>query len=145
MKFVKLFLRLAIGFGFLSAVADRFGIWTTQVAWGNWENFVAYTEQITPWLPTSLIPAAAIVATVCEIVFGLGLIIGWKTRVFARLSGVLLLIFAISMAFSLGVKAPFDYSVFTASAAAFALGAINETFLELDGYLAKRSHRPYRY
>jgi hypothetical protein len=40
-KLVKLFLRLSIGVGFLSAVADRFGLWSKDVAvWGNWDNFL---------------------------------------------------------------------------------------------------------
>ncbi len=48
---IKLFARLAVGAGFLSAVADRFGLWGKQgdkgVAWGNWENFVNYTSTLT--------------------------------------------------------------------------------------------------
>lgn len=48
-KLIKLFLRLAIAGGFLSAVADRFGIWNSNIAWGNWSNFVAYTQSILPW------------------------------------------------------------------------------------------------
>lgn len=39
-KLVKLFLRLSTGVGFLSAVADRFGLWSKELAvWGNWDNF----------------------------------------------------------------------------------------------------------
>jgi hypothetical protein len=46
---IKLFLRLALSFSFLSAVADRFGWWLAQITvWGNWENFVAYTQVIDP-------------------------------------------------------------------------------------------------
>ena len=48
-KIIKIFLRLGIGVGFLSAVADRFGLWPAEVsAWGNWENFLAYTQLINP-------------------------------------------------------------------------------------------------
>jgi thiosulfate dehydrogenase (quinone) large subunit len=39
------------------------------------------------------------------------------------------------MTFSRGIKAPLDYSVFTASAAAFALSLIKEKFLELDSLI----------
>jgi len=43
------FLRLALGFSFLSAVADRFGLWGAygqpHVAWGDFARFVA-TESI---------------------------------------------------------------------------------------------------
>lgn len=40
-KIIKLFLRITIGVGFFSAVADRFGFWSKDVsAWGNWDSFV---------------------------------------------------------------------------------------------------------
>lgn len=146
MKFIKLFLRLALGGSFLSAVADRFGMWPADYStWGNWQSFVEYTEVIAPMIPSSLIPAAAIVATVLEVIFGIGLIIGWKTEMFGRLSGWLLLIFAVSMTLTIGVKAPLDYSVFSASAAGFALSVLKDKYLELDVYLNKRKRGGYRY
>lgn len=49
-KMVKIFLRLALSAGFLSAVADRFGIWSKEVSvWGNWDSFLNYTQVINPW------------------------------------------------------------------------------------------------
>lgn len=130
---IKLFLRLAISAGFLSAVADRFGIWSAEASvWGNWGNFVQYTEVINPWVPTSLVPTLAIIATTAEILFAFFLLIGFKTELFAKLSGFLLLIFALSMTFSIGIKGAFDYSVFIASAGAFALSTMKEKYLELD-------------
>lgn len=39
-KIVKLFLRLSIAAGFLSATIDRFGMWDEDISvWGNWELF----------------------------------------------------------------------------------------------------------
>ena len=135
-KIIKLFLRLSIGIGFLSAVADRFGFWSKEVsAWGNWENFLAYTQSLNPWVPQAFIPFIGWLSTLLEIVFGLGLIVGFKTSLMAKLSGWLLLIFALSMAFTRGIKAPLDYSVFTASAAAFGLSLLKEKFLEIDTLL----------
>jgi len=137
-KTIKLFLRLGISLSFLSAVADRFGIWGIEVsAWGNWDNFVAYTKAINPWFPESIIPTIAILATTAEIVFALCLLIGFKTELFAKLSGVLLLLFALSMTFSTGVKGALDYSVFTASAGAFALSFMKDKYLELDSLIKK--------
>jgi uncharacterized membrane protein YphA (DoxX/SURF4 family) len=137
-KTIKLFLRLAISLSFLSAVADRFGMWSIEVsAWGNWDNFVASTKTITPWLPNSIIPIIAIIATAAEIIFGLFLLVGFKTELIAKWSGFLLLIFALSMTFSTGIKGAFDYSVFTASAAAFALSFIKDKYLELDNLIKK--------
>lgn len=134
---VKIFLRAALALSFLSAVADRFGFWNESVsAWGNWNNFIAYTQVINPWIPESLVPTLAIVATIAEIIFAIGLLIGFKTELVARLSGLLLLLFALSMTFSTGIKGAFDYSVFSASAAAFALSLMKQKFLEVDQLLA---------
>lgn len=137
-KAVKLFLRLAISVGFLSAVADRFGLWNKEVsAWGNWDSFVEYTAVLNPWMPDFMIPILGGVATAAEIIFAIFLLIGFKTELFAKLSGLLLLAFALSMTFSVGIKSVFDYSVFSASAAAFALGLMKEKYLEVDSLLPK--------
>ncbi|OXA80993.1 hypothetical protein SAMN05444397_101709 [Flavobacterium aquidurense] len=138
-KSVKIFLRLALSIGFLSAVADRFGFWNAKVsAWGNWENFVAYTKVLNPLIPDSVIEPVAIIATAAEIIFPIFLLIGFKTELFARLSGCLLLLFGLSMIFSVGIKAPLDYSVFTSAAAAFALSLMKDKYLEIDLDLQNR-------
>jgi thiosulfate dehydrogenase (quinone) large subunit len=138
LKVIKLFLRAAIALSFLSAVADRFGLWGASVSvWGNWKNFLSYTKVINPWIPDSMIPALGAAATLAEIVFAPALLIGFKTELVSRLSGLLLLLFALSMTFSTGIKGAFDYSVFSASAAAFALSLMKEKFLEVDSLFAK--------
>ena len=130
---IKLFLRFAISVSFLSAVADRFGLWAADVsAWGNWTNFLEYTKLINPWLPDFLISPIGILATGAEIIFALCLIVGYKTELFAKLSGYLLLAFALSMALSTGIKGVFDYSVLSVSAGAFALSFMKEKYFELD-------------
>ncbi|HMJ70384.1 MAG TPA: hypothetical protein VK508_15875 [Cyclobacteriaceae bacterium] len=135
-RITKLFLRLALSLTFLSAVADRFGWWSAKYStWGNWDNFLAYTKVINPWFPDVLINPVAIAATAAEIVFAACLMLGFKTALFAKLSGILLLMFALSMTFSTGIKGPFDYSVFTASAGAFALALLNDNFLEVDNLI----------
>ena len=133
---IKLFLRLAIALSFLSAVADRFGWWNEEVAvWGNWESFLAYTQQINPWVPSPIIPALGGIATAAEIIFGLFLLLGFKTELFAKLSGFLLLLFALAMTFSIGIKGALDFSVYTASAAAFALSTMKWKYLEVDSII----------
>lgn len=135
---IQLFLRLSIGCGFLSAVADRFGFWANDVSvWGNWNNFIAYTRTLNPLISSSLIPMIGWISTLLEIVLGVSLIIGFRTSVMAKLSGWLLLIFALAMSFTRGIKAPLDYSVFAASAAAFGLSVIKEKFFEIDNLLKK--------
>ena len=135
-KTVKLFLRFSIAAGFLSAVADRFGMWPKDISvWGNWNSFLEYTQLINPWMPSTIISPLGIIATAAELIFALCLIVGFKTDLVAKLSGYLLLIFALSMTFSTGIKGAFDYSVFTAAAAAFALSMIKEKHWELDKYI----------
>jgi uncharacterized membrane protein YphA (DoxX/SURF4 family) len=132
-KIIKLFLRLSIAAGMLSAVADRFGIWNKEVsAWGNWDAFLEYTRSLNPWFPASVIPVIGSIATVAETVFALCLLIGYKTELFAKLSGFLLLLFGLAMSYSISIKAPLDYSVFAASGAAFALSLLKEKFYEAD-------------
>lgn len=133
MKSIKLFLRLALAVTFLSAVADRFGMWPrSSSTWGNWQTFLDYTLAINPWAPKSIIPFLGSIATIAEIVFSVCLLVGFKTEFFAKFSGYLLLLFAFSTTFSTGIKDAFDYSVFSASGAAFALSLIHEKYLEID-------------
>lgn len=139
-KAIKLFLRLAISVGFLSAVADRFGWWSPDVsAWGNWKNFIDYTGLINPWFPSKTIPVIGAIATGAEILFALFLLIGFKTEFFAKLSGLLILAFGLSMTFSTGIKGPLDFSVFSASAAAFALSLMKEKFMEVDSLMSTKN------
>ena len=138
-RVAALFLRLALGASFLSAVADRFGLWGTyglpNVAWGTFDHFVQYTGQLNWFLPKTLIPPTAWAETALETLLGLLLIVGLFTQVAALLSGVLLLLFALAMSFALGVKAPLDYSVFSASAGAFLLAALSASPLfALDSF-----------
>jgi uncharacterized membrane protein YphA (DoxX/SURF4 family) len=118
-------LRLALGVAFLSAVADRFGLWgaagAKNVAWGDFAHFTQYTRQLNPWAPAALIPTLAWLSTTAELVLGAALILGLFTRWAALLSGILLLLFAGGMSIGTGVKAALDASVFSAAAAAFAL------------------------
>src|SRR4051794_41967376 len=55
-------MRMALAAGFLSAVADRFGLWgpigTPGVSWGGFAKFLDYTATILPFLPTTLVAGA---------------------------------------------------------------------------------------
>ena len=136
-RFTLYFLRLSLAVAFLSAVADRFGVWGSpgdpNVAWGAWSAFVDYVAVLNPLLPKQFIPPLAWVATLLEVGLAIGLIIGWKIRWMALGSGVLLLSFGLAMSLSTGIKSPLDYSVFTAAAAAFALWTISEPGLSTKG------------
>jgi len=137
----SIFLRFALGFSFLSAVADRIGLWgpfgAPHVAWGNFSRFVAYTGQLNWFLPRTLIPTLAIIATCAETLFGILLVLGWQTRITALLSGILLLLFALTMTGALGIKAPLDASVFSAAGGAFLLAACAEYPFSIDQLLGR--------
>jgi putative oxidoreductase len=113
--------RIALGAAFLSAVADRFGLWGKYGGWGNFANFEKYAAQVNSFMPAFTIPFLAWAATVAELSFGIALILGVWTRWVARGSAVLLFLFGTAMAVSFGVKSPLDYSVFSASAGALLL------------------------
>lgn len=126
-KFARWFLRLSLAAGFLSAVADRAGLWgppgAPGVAWGAWPPYAAYVARLNWFAPSAVIPLLAWVATGAEVVLGLGLLAGWQLRLVALCSGLLLLSFAVTMALASGIKAPLDYSVFAAAGGAFLLAA----------------------
>ena len=138
-EIVRLFARFALGASFLSAVADRFGLWgpygAKNVSWGNFAHFVEYTGAVTSLFPSSSTVSFAWAATVAETLFGILLIAGFKIRMASVLSGLLLLSFAIGMVTGLGIKTPFDYSVFSAAAAAFLLAFWEPDRFTLDRLL----------
>src|SRR5215471_7826141 len=136
---VRLFARFALGTSFLSAVADRIGVWgpygANNVSWGDFAYFVEYTGAVMSLFPSSLTVPFAWAATVAETLLGISIIVGFKTRMASVLSGLLLLSFAMGMATGRGIKTPFDYSVFSAAAAAFLLAFWEPDRFTLDKLL----------
>ncbi|MBV9269170.1 MAG: DoxX family protein [Acidobacteriaceae bacterium] len=119
--------RITLAAGFLSAVADRFGVWgapgAANVSWGDWRHFVAAVATLNGYAPKALLPALAVMATAAESSLGVLLLVGYQLRWTAYAAAGLLTVFGTAMIFSLGVKAPLDYSVFAAAGAAFLLAA----------------------
>lgn len=122
------FVRVALAAAFLSAVADRLGLWgppgTEGVAWGSIDQYESYVGLLNWFLPASLITPVGWIATVLEIAIAVGLLVGWQLRWFALAAGVLLTLFATAMVGALGPKPPLDYSVISAASAAFLLYAV---------------------
>jgi uncharacterized membrane protein YphA (DoxX/SURF4 family) len=144
---VTVYLRVALGAAFLSAVADRFGLWgpfgTPNVAWGEFGRFVAYVGQLNWFVPEGLWPPVAWLSTAAELALGLLLLVGLWTRVAAVLSALLLLAFALAMAVALGPEPPLSLSVWTASAGAALLATLPEPAYvwSLDHWLRRDSTR----
>ncbi len=116
-----LYARIALGAAFLSAVADRFGLWGKYGGWGNFANFTNYTAQVNSFVPAFIIPFLAWAATIAELSLGILLVLGLWRRWVAFSAAALLFLFGTSMAISFGLKSPLDYSVFSASAGALLL------------------------
>jgi len=123
-----IFLRFALAAGFLSAVADRFGLWglagTPGVSWGGFAPFLAYTGTLLWFLPASLVPAAGWASTVLEVALAVGLLVGVWLRAVALATGVLLAMFAVTMTAAVGPEQPLSYSVWSAAAGAFLLASL---------------------
>lgn len=137
----QLFLRIALGLAFLSAVLDRIG-WLgaagqANIAWGNWASFQDYTHTLLPFFSKPLSDIMGMAATLAEALFGLLLIIGYQTKMTAIGSFLLLLSFGLMMTITLGLKAPLNYSVFSASAGALLLVSLPAYKWSLDNYLDK--------
>ncbi len=128
-KCAQIVLRVGLGTAFLSASADRFGLWGPNgapgVSWGDWSHFMVYASKLNWFTPAPLVPIAAGIATAAEVVFGIALLTGIYLRWAALGSAALLGIFFIAMAGASGIKAPLDYSVLSGLGGAFLLAALN--------------------
>jgi uncharacterized membrane protein YphA (DoxX/SURF4 family) len=120
-RWSRRYARLALGAAFLSAVAGRFGLWTGQGRGESFARFIQRTAELNGYAPTALVPVLAWGATILETTFGVALVLGFAVRWAAIGSAALLAWFALAMALYTGIKAPLDYSVFSASAAALLL------------------------
>ncbi|MGV0809254.1 hypothetical protein [Mycolicibacterium setense] len=130
LRAATLFARLTLATAFLSAVADRFGLWgpagTPNVAWGNFESFTAYVHVLAPYLTGGLLQLTAWLATIAEVILAVGLLLGVCLRWVSFGTAALLVVFGVSMFVFAGFETPFSASVFTAAAAALLLGLAPE-------------------
>ncbi|MGF2414688.1 DoxX protein [Ferruginibacter sp.] len=133
-----LFLRLALASGFLSAVAARLNLWGKRVSVSEaWTSFLNYTAEVNSFLPKNFIPTIAVLATIMETGLAILLLVGFKTSYASLGAGILLLLFALAMTYSYGIKEPLDYSVFAASAGAFLLTTVPVHKWSIDQLLIK--------
>jgi hypothetical protein len=120
--YTTFYLMLALGTGFLSAVADRFGF----LGPGNSFGCVGEFSQL-PALHSGLESlASSKLDSISRLGrhdlrggLGIALILGLWAKLAAHASGVLTLFFGLAMIFALGVKAPLNYSIFAFSPSHF--------------------------
>jgi uncharacterized membrane protein YphA (DoxX/SURF4 family) len=145
-RWIASLLRLPVAAAFLDAVADRLGFLgphgTPGVAWGDFTHFIAYTAVLNPFMPHATIPALAVVATLCEITFGICLLLGIRLRIAAIGAAVLLFLFGTAMTIS-GFS-QFSYGVYLMSAGTLALSAVDASLFSVDAILRheKRESQP---
>jgi uncharacterized membrane protein YphA (DoxX/SURF4 family) len=138
----QLFLRVALGIGFILPVLDRLGLLgmpgTGKVNWGDWEHFVSYTHSLVPYVGRSLANLLAGVATVAEVAFGICLPLGYQVKAMALGAAILTFIFGICMATTAGIAAPFNYPVFVFTGAALLLSERRNFGWSLDQVRKKK-------
>lgn len=116
------FIRVFLGLIYLWVVADRLGILGPDgnlgVVWGNFDHFLEYTATLNPWFPRVVSDILGYFVTFFEVVLGVLLVSGIRLKEAALASLAQLLVFLLSMTFSIGFKEAFDYIVFTVVVAA---------------------------
>lgn len=139
-RWISFVLRVLIALAFLEAVGDRFGLLgppgTPGVSWGNFARFIHYTGVMNSFLPAAMIPALAVLATICEAVFGLTMLLGIRIRLAAGGSAALLFLFATAMTTS-GLS-QFSYGVYLMCAGAATLSITDASFLSFDAFNSKK-------
>ncbi|MDW9380397.1 DoxX family membrane protein [Chryseobacterium sp. JV558] len=126
-------LRIALAFGFLSAVASRLNLWGAQSS--GWKKFIDYTAETNSFLPQAWASIIAVLSTAAELSIGILLLLGYQVKGTAKYASILTLLFAVAMSISFGIKEPLDYSVFAFSAGAFLLSTFSRYQWSLDQFL----------
>jgi uncharacterized membrane protein YphA (DoxX/SURF4 family) len=106
--FINALGRVTIASAFLLALWSRFE---------NFPGFVRYAGQVLSFLPAGIVPALAVIATVCETALCATMLFGLKTRLVSAGSGILLFMFATSMVIS-GLS-QFDWAVYVLATGGF--------------------------
>jgi hypothetical protein len=126
---VRIALRLSLAAAFLSAVADRFGLWEPfgQGSWGSMDAFANYAHQLVPFTSGWLLAAIVWAATATEATLAVLLLTGWRPKYVGAATCLVLIVFGTAMAVSLGIESPLSYSVFSAASAAAAYAILGTT------------------
>lgn len=147
-RWVAALMRIPLAYAFLSAVADRFGFLgpygSKGVGWGDFAHFIAYTREVNAFAPEAVIPLLAVLATIGETTFGLGLLLGVRTREMALGAAGLLFLFATAMSLSGGLASQAEYGVYLMSAGALALWRADDpTLVSIDALRKGRTRASY--
>jgi len=148
-SWLSVVVRWLVAAEFLLAVGDRFGLLgppgASGVSWGDFDHFVDYTRSVASFLPASLAPTLAVLATAAEITLGLALLLGVRLRSAALGAAVLLLVYGASMSVSLPAAEQFHYNVFVLGTGMATLATLDRRPLTLEGLFHRRPGGPGRF
>jgi uncharacterized membrane protein YphA (DoxX/SURF4 family) len=137
----QLFLRIALGLGFILPVMDRIGLMgppgSGKAAWGDWEHFINYTNTLIPFASRAVANIFGFTATIAEVIIGICLITGLKIKLAAIGAALITVTFAVFMIFASGIGAPFQYPVFVFTGGALLLSTLDNFKWSLDNYINK--------
>lgn len=135
--------RLLLGAAFLQAVSDRLGLLgppgSPGIVWGDFAHFIHYTARVNSFMPVTIIPSLAVLATIAEIFLGLALVVGIRISAAAIGSFILLFLFATAMTAS-GLS-QFAYGVYMMAAGALALSTVDASWLSADFYMKQGNRK----
>ena len=119
--------RFVIAGAFLLALWNRFD---------NFAGFIRYTGVVNSFLPESMVPAIAVLATIAEVTCCVLMFVGLKLRLASAMSGLLLFSFATAMTLS-GLE-QFTWAVYVLATGGFMLATVDASPLSVDSYLKGR-------
>lgn len=110
-------IRFTLASIYLWVVADRLGFLgpagNIGVVWGNFDKFLDYTATLNPWFPRKLSDIFGYLATFSEITLAFFLLFGIRLKETSLTSLALLMIFVLSLTFSLGFEQAGGFILFT--------------------------------
>ena len=110
-------MRIILAVIYLWVVADRLSILGSAgnmgVVWGNFDNFLSYTANLNPWFSREISDVLGYIVTFLEIIIAFLLLGGIRLKEASLASLILLIIFTLSMIFSIGFKVAYDFIIFT--------------------------------
>ena len=143
-RWMAVIVRALMAADFLLAVADRFGVLgppgAPGVFLGDFAHFVDYTRSVASFLPGSLAPTLAVLATIAEVSLAMALLLGFRLRLAAYGAALLLSVYGTSMMISLPVAEQFHYNVFLLAAGMLTL-SLARSPLTVDAALTKLGSR----
>jgi len=90
-------------------------------------SFADYAHQLVPFASGLFLTVIVWGTTATEATLGILLLVGWRPKLVGAATCLVLMIFGVAMAVSLGMESPLSYSVFSAASAAAAYAIVDQS------------------